>query len=60
MKVLMVVTSHDKLGDKGRKTGFWREDLAEPYYVFKDSGAEIVLTSRKGGEPADKASLVVS
>jgi len=51
MKILMVLTSHDKLGDTGRKTGFWLEELAAPYYVFKDAGAEIVLTSPKGGEP---------
>jgi putative intracellular protease/amidase len=51
MKILMVLTSHDKLGDTGRKTGFWLEELAAPYYVFKDAGAEIVLASPKGGEP---------
>ncbi|MCJ2048856.1 type 1 glutamine amidotransferase domain-containing protein [Methylobacterium sp. J-070] len=51
MKILMVLTSHDKLGDTGRKTGFWLEELAAPYYVFKDAGAEIVLASPKGGRP---------
>src|SRR5262249_54099321 len=51
MKVLMVLTSHDKLGDTGRKTGFWLEELAAPYYEFKDAGAEIVLASPKGGQP---------
>jgi putative intracellular protease/amidase len=51
MKVLMVLTSHDKLGDTGRKTGFWLEELAAPYYAFKDAGAEIVLASPKGGQP---------
>jgi putative intracellular protease/amidase len=51
MKILMVITSHDKLGDTGRKTGFWLEELAAPYYIFKDSGAEIVLASPKGGQP---------
>lgn len=51
MKVLMVLTSHDQLGDTGRKTGFWLEELAAPYYVFKDAGAEIVLASPKGGQP---------
>ena len=51
MKILMVLTSHDKLGDTGRKTGFWLEELAAPYYVFKDAGAEIVLASPKGGKP---------
>lgn len=51
MKVLIVLTSHDQLGDTGRKTGFWLEELAAPYYVFKDAGAEIVLASPEGGQP---------
>ena len=51
MKILMVLTSHDQLGDTGRKTGFWLEELAAPYYTFKDAGAEIVLASPKGGQP---------
>jgi putative intracellular protease/amidase len=51
MKVLMVLTSHDQLGSTGKKTGFWLEELAAPYYVFKDAGAEIVLASPKGGQP---------
>ena len=51
MKILMVLTSHDQLGNTGRKTGFWLEELAAPYYVFKDAGAEIVLASPKGGQP---------
>ena len=51
MKILMVLTSHDRLGDTGKKTGFWLEEFAAPYYVFKDAGAEIVLASPKGGEP---------
>ena len=51
MKILMVLTSHDKLGNTGRKTGFWLEEFAAPYYVFKDAGAEIVLASPKGGQP---------
>ncbi len=51
MKILMVLTSHDQLGDTGRKTGFWLEELASPYYTFKDAGAEIVLASPKGGQP---------
>ncbi|MCJ2143318.1 type 1 glutamine amidotransferase domain-containing protein [Methylobacterium sp. E-066] len=51
MKILMVLTSHDSLGDTGRKTGFWLEELAAPYYVFKDAGAEIVLASPLGGRP---------
>jgi putative intracellular protease/amidase len=51
MKILMVLTSHDKLGDTGRKTGFWLEELAAPYYEFKDAGAQITLASPKGGRP---------
>ena len=51
MKILMVLTSHDQLGDTGRKTGFWLEELASPYYTFKDAGAEVVLASPKGGQP---------
>lgn len=51
MKILMVLTSHDKLGDTGRKTGFWLEELAAPYYNFKDNGVELVLASPKGGQP---------
>lgn len=51
MKILMVLTSHDELGDTGKKTGFWLEELAAPYYTFKDAGAEIVIASPKGGQP---------
>ena len=51
MKILIVLTSHDKLGDTGKKTGFWLEELAAPYYVFKDAGAELTLASPKGGQP---------
>ena len=51
MKALMVLTSHDQLGDTGRKTGFWLEELAAPYYAFRDAGAEVVLASPKGGQP---------
>lgn len=51
MKVLMVLTSHDQLGDTGHKTGFWLEELAAPYYAFKEAGAEITLASPKGGRP---------
>jgi putative intracellular protease/amidase len=51
MKILMVLTSHDQLGDTGNKTGFWLEEFAAPYYVFKDAGAEITLASPKGGQP---------
>lgn len=51
MKVLMVLTSHDQLGDTGLKTGFWLEEFAAPYYVFIDAGAEVVLASPAGGQP---------
>ncbi|SJN12641.1 ThiJ/PfpI family protein [Halomonas citrativorans] len=51
MKILVVVTSHDKLGDTGNKTGFWLEELAAPYYTFKDAGAELTLASPAGGQP---------
>lgn len=51
MKILMVLTSHDQLGNTGRKTGFWLEEFATPYYVFKDAGAEITLASPAGGQP---------
>lgn len=50
-KILMVLTSHDRLGDTGEKTGFWLEELAAPYYVFKDAGAEVTLASPGGGQP---------
>jgi putative intracellular protease/amidase len=49
MKILMALTSHDKLGNAGRKTGFWLEEFAAPYYTFKEAGAEIVFASPKGG-----------
>jgi putative intracellular protease/amidase len=51
MKILMVLTSHDQLGDTGKKTGFWLEEFAAPYYVFKDAGADLVLASPRGGQP---------
>jgi len=51
MKILMVLTSHDKLGATGEKTGFWLEEFAAPYYVFKDAGAEVTLASPLGGQP---------
>ena len=51
MKILMVLTSHDELGDTGKKTGFWLEEFAAPYYAFKDAGADITLASPKGGQP---------
>ena len=50
-KILMVLTSHDQLGDTGKKTGFWLEEFAAPYYVLKDAGAQIILASPKGGQP---------
>ncbi len=51
MKILMVLTSHDQLGDTGKKTGFWLEEFAAPYYTFLDAGAEIVVASPEGGQP---------
>ena len=51
MKILMVLTSHEDLGDTGEKTGFWLEEFAAPYYVLRDAGAEITLASPKGGQP---------
>lgn len=51
MKILMVLTSHGQLGNTGEKTGFWLEELAAPYYVFKDAGAAITLASPRGGKP---------
>lgn len=57
MKILIVLTSHDELGDTGRKTGFWLEELAAPYYRFVDAGAEVTLASPKGGRaPVDPMS----
>ena len=51
MRILMVLTSHDQLGDTGRKTGIWLEECAAPYFVFRDAGVELTLTSPKGGQP---------
>ena len=51
MKVLIVLTSHDQLGDTGNKTGFWLEELAAPYYEFQRAGVDITLASPKGGQP---------
>jgi putative intracellular protease/amidase len=51
MRILMVLTSHDQLGTTGRKTGFWLEEFAAPYYVFKDAGVNLILASPKGGQP---------
>jgi putative intracellular protease/amidase len=51
MKILMVLTSHDVLGNTGRKTGFWLEEFAAPYFVFRDAGVAVTLASPKGGQP---------
>ncbi|MBB3992993.1 putative intracellular protease/amidase [Sulfitobacter undariae] len=51
MNILMILTSHDQLGDTGEKTGFWLEEFAAPYYALKDAGAQITLASPKGGQP---------
>ena len=51
MNILMVLTSHDRLGNTGKKTGFWLEEFAGPYYVFKDAGANVTLASPLGGQP---------
>ena len=51
MKILMVLTSHDQLGNTGRKTGFWLEEFAAPYYTFLDAKAAVTLASPKGGQP---------
>jgi putative intracellular protease/amidase len=51
MKILMVLTSHDQLGNTGRKTGFWLEEFAAPYFVFRDAGVELTLASPNGGQP---------
>lgn len=51
MKILMILTSHSQLGDTGKKTGFWLEEFAAPYYVLKDAGADVTLASPAGGQP---------
>ncbi len=51
MNILMVLTSHDQLGNTGRKTGFWVEEFAAPYFVFRDAGVQLTLASPKGGQP---------
>jgi putative intracellular protease/amidase len=57
MKILFVLTSHDELGDTGRKTGFWVEEFAAPYYALLDKGAEIMVATPKGGQaPIDPSS----
>jgi len=50
-KILFVITSNDKLGDTGNKTGFWIEEFAAPYYKLKDAGFDLTLASPKGGQP---------
>ena len=49
MKILIILTSHDTLGNTGRKTGFWLEEFAAPYYTFLDAGASVTVASPKGG-----------
>ncbi|KSA13744.1 type 1 glutamine amidotransferase domain-containing protein [Maribacter dokdonensis] len=57
MKILFVLTSHDQLGDTGKKTGFWVEEFAAPYYALLDKGAEITVATPKGGQaPIDPSS----
>jgi putative intracellular protease/amidase len=57
IKILMVLTSHDTLGNRGGKTGFWLEELASPYFKFLDAGAAVTVASRKGGQtPLDPVS----
>src|SRR5512146_1834857 len=51
MKILMVLTSHDRLGNTGRKTGLWLEEFAAPYFVFRDAGINLTLASPKGDQP---------
>ena len=51
LKVLVVLTSHDQLGDTGNKTGFWIEEFAAPYYRLSDAGINVTLASPKGGQP---------
>jgi len=51
LKILMVLTSHDVLGNTGRKTAFWLEEFAAPYFVFRDAGVQLTLASPKGGQP---------
>jgi putative intracellular protease/amidase len=58
-KILMVLTSHDELGDTGKKTGFWVEEFAAPYYAFIDAGVEVTLSTPKGGQaPIDPTSTL--
>jgi putative intracellular protease/amidase len=55
MKILMVLTSHAELGNTGKKTGFWLEEFAAPYYVFVDAGVSVTLASPQGGQPRSRA-----
>ena len=58
-KILMVLTSHDQLGNTGQKTGFWVEEFAAPYYAFIDAGAQVTLATPKGGQaPIDPTSTL--
>ncbi len=60
MNILMILTSHDRLGDTGKKTGFWLEEFAAPFYVFKDAGAKVTLASPMGGQPPIDTSGIVT
>lgn len=51
MKIVMVLTSHSELGNTGKKTGFWIEEFAAPYYIFLDAGVSVTIASPKGGQP---------
>ncbi len=55
MKILMVLTSHDTLGNTGRKTGFWLEEFAAPYFVFRDAGVELTLGLAQGRPAAHRS-----
>ena len=59
MRILMVLTSHDQLGDTGKKTGFWLEEFAAPYYVLKDAGAAITLASPSVAETAPRDTMLL-
>lgn len=50
-RILLVLTSTDTMGDFPRKTGYWVEEAATPYYVFADAGYEVSLASPEGGWP---------
>src|SRR5580765_3982652 len=60
VKILFIATSHEKMGDTGNKTGVWLEELATPYYIFKDAGIEVTIASPNGGQvPVDPRSLSI-